>query len=95
MPSRNEIGDSPAMGPAAGTIAFFAGFATVALFGITAKMLAPILKLSIVEVSRLTAMPALTSSLLRIPFGASTSPRKLTYTRPTTYTATAARGGPP
>ncbi|MGC8583608.1 MAG: MFS transporter [Thermoproteus sp.] len=70
MSSRNEIRGSPAMGLAAGTIAFFAGFAAVALFGITAKTLAPLLKLSIVEVSWLVAIPTLTGSLLRIPFGA-------------------------
>ncbi len=58
------------MGLIAGTIAFFGGFAAVALFSITVKTLTPILRLSIVEVAWLVAIPTLTGSLLRIPFGA-------------------------
>ncbi len=54
----------------AGTIAFFAGFAAVALFGITVNKLAPLLNLGIVERGWLIAIPSLTGSLLRIPFGA-------------------------
>lgn len=54
----------------AGTIAFFAGFAAVALFGITVHKVAPLLHLSIIEIGWLVAIPLVTGALLRIPFGA-------------------------
>lgn len=65
-----ELKGSPTLGLAAGTIAFFAGFAAVALFGTTARMLAQVLNLSIYEVGWLVAIPMITGSFLRIPFSA-------------------------
>ncbi|WP_338598581.1 MFS transporter [Sulfolobus tengchongensis] len=52
----------------AGTLAFFAGFAAVALFGTTVLKVGPILHLNLVEISWLVAIPIVTGSLLRIPF---------------------------
>ncbi|BDR92945.1 MFS transporter [Vulcanisaeta souniana] len=76
MPKREEvlkrygIRGSPTTGLIAGTIAFFAGFAAVALFGITVHTVAPLLHLNIIEVGWLVAIPLVTGALLRIPFGA-------------------------
>lgn len=76
MPRRKEILErygirgSPTTGLIAGTVAFFAGFAAVALFGITVHTVAPLLHLNIVEVGWLVAIPLVTGALLRIPFGA-------------------------
>jgi nitrate/nitrite transporter NarK len=66
----SDILGNPGRGLMAGTIAFFAGFAAVALFGITVHSIAPLLHLTIVEIGWLVAIPLLTGSLLRIPFGA-------------------------
>jgi len=55
-------------GLTSGTIAFFAGFAAVALFGTTTLKISPILHLSLVESSWLVAIPLLTGAFLRIPF---------------------------
>ncbi|MEM0047066.1 MAG: MFS transporter [Fervidicoccaceae archaeon] len=54
----------------AGTTAFFGGFAAVALFNITAKTLSETLNLSLLQIGWLVAIPTLTGSLMRIPFGA-------------------------
>ncbi len=61
---------SPSQGLAAGTIAFFIGLASVALFGPTAKKLNQTLLLEPAMLGFLIAIPSLTGSLLRIPFGA-------------------------
>ncbi|BFI75840.1 nitrate/nitrite transporter [Sulfurisphaera ohwakuensis] len=55
-------------GLTAGTIAFFAGFAAVALFGTTTLKISPILHLTLVESSWLVAIPLVTGAFLRIPF---------------------------
>ncbi|WP_054854870.1 MFS transporter [Vulcanisaeta sp. JCM 16161] len=76
MPKREElikkysIRGNPTLGLVAGTIAFFAGFAAVALFGITVHTVAPLLHLNIIEIGWLVAIPLVTGALLRIPFGA-------------------------
>ena len=54
----------------AATLGFFFGFAAVALFGPTAKKFKDILDLSPAAVGLLVAAPALSGSLLRIPFSA-------------------------
>lgn len=50
------------------TIGFFVGFAAVALFGPTVHKFKELMNLSPVMVGLLVAVPALTGSLLRIPF---------------------------
>lgn len=52
------------------TLGFFVGFAAVALFGLTAERFREVMDLSATQVGLLVAMPALSGSLLRIPFGA-------------------------
>ncbi len=52
------------------TLGFFFGFAAVALFGPTAQYFREAMNLNPTQVSFLVAMPALSGSLLRIPFGA-------------------------
>jgi len=52
------------------TLGFFIGFAAVALFGPTANKLKDLMNLTPVMVGFLVAMPALSGSLLRIPFAA-------------------------
>lgn len=52
------------------TLGFFVGFAAVAVFGPTAEYFRAALKLEPTQVSFLVAMPALSGSLLRIPFSA-------------------------
>jgi len=52
------------------TLGFFIGFAAVALFGPTANKLKDLMHLTPVMVGFLVAMPALSGSLLRIPFAA-------------------------
>ncbi|MBI3110013.1 MAG: MFS transporter [Ignavibacteriales bacterium] len=59
---------NPNIGLKAATLGFFIGFAAVALFGTTAVKLKELMELSSLEVSILIAVPALTGSLLRIPF---------------------------
>lgn len=54
----------------AATVGFFAGFAAVALFGPTASRFNEIMKLDPLLVGLLVAIPSLSGSLLRIPFGA-------------------------
>ncbi len=52
------------------TIGFFIGFGAVSLFGPTAQSFIHIMRLTPSQVGFLVAMPMLTGSLLRIPFGA-------------------------
>ena len=61
---------SPRIGLAGATIGFFVGFAAVALFGPTAARFKDAMQLSPMAVGFLVAMPALSGSLLRIPFSA-------------------------
>lgn len=52
------------------TIGFFIGFGAVSLFGPTAQIFIKVMSLSPEQVGFLVAIPMLTGSLLRIPFGA-------------------------
>ncbi len=52
------------------TAGFFVGFAAVALFGPTANRFKEVMALSPMSMGLLVAIPALSGSLLRIPFGA-------------------------
>ena len=61
---------NPRQGLFGATMGFFAGFAAVALFGTTASRFNEVMGLTPVLVGILVAIPALSGSLLRIPFGA-------------------------
>ncbi len=61
---------SPKEGLFGATLGFFIGFAAVALFGPTAMRFKEAIGLEPLEVGLLVAVPALSGSLLRIPFGA-------------------------
>lgn len=61
---------TPSQGLWAATLGFFFGFAAVALFGPTATRFQQVMELSPMAVGFLIAMPALSGSLLRIPFAA-------------------------
>jgi NNP family nitrate/nitrite transporter-like MFS transporter len=61
---------TPSQGLFAATLGFFFGFAAVALFGPTASRFQQMMGLSPMAVGFLVAMPALSGSLLRIPFAA-------------------------
>jgi NNP family nitrate/nitrite transporter-like MFS transporter len=61
---------TPAQGLFGATLGFFIGFAAVALFGPTAQRFREAMGLSAMAVGFLVAMPALSGSLLRIPFAA-------------------------
>ena len=61
---------TPGQGLFGATLGFFIGFAAVALFGPTAQRFQQAMNLSPVAVGFLIAMPALSGSLLRIPFSA-------------------------
>ncbi len=65
-----NIKGSPRGGLFAATLGFFIGFAAVALFGPTAKRFQEVMELSPMMVGFLVAAPALSGSLLRIPFSA-------------------------
>lgn len=52
------------------TVGFFIGFGAVSLFGPTAQSFVAVMHLSPLQVGFLVAIPMLTGSLLRIPFGA-------------------------
>lgn len=65
-----EIKGKPRDGLIGATLGFFIGFAAVALFGPTANKLNEIMHLAPVAIGFLVAMPALSGSLLRIPFAA-------------------------
>lgn len=61
---------TPAAGLWGATLGFFVGFAAVALFGPTAGSFQEVMDLSPLAVGFLVAAPALSGSLLRIPFAA-------------------------
>lgn len=67
---RAQMVGSPNAGLFGATLGFFIGFAAVALFGPTAARLREVMGLEPIEVGFLVAMPALSGSLLRIPFSA-------------------------
>jgi NNP family nitrate/nitrite transporter-like MFS transporter len=69
---KNKYGlkGSPTEGLIAATLGFFVGFAAVALYGPTAKEFKDVMGLSGAMLGLLVAIPQLTGSLLRIPFGA-------------------------
>ncbi len=64
------IKGTPTQGLIGATLGFFAGFAAVSLFGPTASRFNEVLHLDPVLVALLIAIPSLSGSLLRIPFGA-------------------------
>lgn len=66
----NQLRGTPNQSLLAATLGFFAGFAAVALFGSTAGRFQEVMHLSPVMVGFLVAAPALSGSLLRIPFSA-------------------------
>ena len=66
----DQLKGSPNKGLFGATLGFFAGFAAVSLFGPTASRFKDVLELTPVMVGLLVAVPALSGSLLRIPFGA-------------------------
>jgi MFS transporter, NNP family, nitrate/nitrite transporter len=61
---------TPRLGLAGATLGFFAGFGAVALFGPTAVRFREAMELTPMALGFLIAMPALSGSLLRIPFSA-------------------------
>ncbi|MEB3779199.1 MAG: MFS transporter [Desulfurococcales archaeon] len=67
---RYKLKGDPTKGLIAATFGFFVGFAAVALYGPTAKEFRDIMGLSGTLMGLLVAIPQLTGSLLRIPFGA-------------------------
>lgn len=66
----SDLKGNPRQGLIGATIGFFVGFAAVALFGSTAARFRDVMGLGPLEVGFLVAMPALSGSLLRIPFAA-------------------------
>ncbi|MCF7805158.1 MAG: MFS transporter [Candidatus Marinimicrobia bacterium] len=66
----DRITGSPNHGLFGATLGFFVGFAAVSLFGPTAKLLDENMMMTSVQLGLLVAMPSLSGSLLRIPFGA-------------------------
>jgi MFS transporter, NNP family, nitrate/nitrite transporter len=65
-----KVKGTPGKGLAGTTTGFFFGFAAVSLYGPTAIKFQEAMNLSAASVGLLVAIPALTGSLLRIPFGA-------------------------
>ncbi|MGI9100971.1 MAG: MFS transporter [Terriglobales bacterium] len=65
-----QLSGTPGRALLAATLGFFFGFAGVALFGPTAGRFQEVMHLSPMMVAFLVAMPALSGSLLRIPFSA-------------------------
>ncbi|AWN15755.1 nitrate/nitrite transporter [Salinisphaera sp. LB1] len=65
-----SIAGSPSKALFGATLGFFIGFGAVSLFGPTAQNFIEVMKLSPGQVGFLVAIPMLTGSLLRIPFGA-------------------------
>ena len=61
---------TPGEGLLSATLGFFVGFAAVALFSVTAERFRTAMGLGPTQVGLLVAMPALSGSLLRIPFSA-------------------------
>jgi NNP family nitrate/nitrite transporter-like MFS transporter len=71
QPRRPErIRGDPSKSLIGATIGFFIGFGAVSLFGPTAQSFIKVMQLDPSQVGTLVAMPMLTGSLLRIPFGA-------------------------
>ena len=66
----DNVKGNPKQGLFGATMGFFAGFAAVSLFGPTASRFNEVMELTPVLVGLLVAVPALSGSLLRIPFGA-------------------------
>jgi NNP family nitrate/nitrite transporter-like MFS transporter len=66
----DKLKGTPNQALIATTLAFSVGFAAVSLFGPTVKLLKVPMELSPVQVGLLVAMPMLSGSLARIPFGA-------------------------
>ncbi len=66
----NQIKGTPSSGLFGATLGFFFGFAAVALFGPTAGKFKQVMPLSPAQIGLLVAAPALSGSLLRIPFAA-------------------------
>jgi NNP family nitrate/nitrite transporter-like MFS transporter len=66
----DRVRGTPNEGLLGATLGFFVGFASVSLFGPTAQRFQEAMALSPVLVGLLVAAPALSGSLLRIPFGA-------------------------
>ncbi len=68
--SMPELRGTPGQGLLGATLGFFVGFGAVALFGPTAVRFRDAMHLTPMAVGFLVAMPALSGSLLRIPFSA-------------------------
>jgi MFS transporter, NNP family, nitrate/nitrite transporter len=66
----NRIEGSPKRALWSATLGFFVGFAAVALFGPSAKLFQQVMGLGPLAMGFLVAIPALSGSLLRIPFSA-------------------------
>ncbi len=66
----DQVKGTPNQSLFAATLGFFAGFAAVALFGPTASRFQEVMHLSPIMVGFLVSAPALSGSLLRIPFSA-------------------------
>ena len=66
----NRIEGTPRQALRSATLGFFVGFAAVALFGPTASRFQQVMELGPMAVGLLVAVPALSGSLLRIPFSA-------------------------
>ncbi|RUT78275.1 MFS transporter [Ancylomarina longa] len=67
---QNKIKGTPGLGLLGTTLGFFFGFAAVSLYGPTAIKFKEAMELTPVMMGLLVAIPALSGSLLRIPFGA-------------------------
>jgi NNP family nitrate/nitrite transporter-like MFS transporter len=65
-----KLNGTPTQALFAATIGFFVGFAAVALFGPTANRFQAVMHLGPMAIGFLVAIPALSGSLLRIPFSA-------------------------
>ncbi len=70
LDSKRSLKGTPGQSLLAATLGFFFGFAAVALFGTTASKFQEVMHLSPLMVAFLVAAPALSGSLLRIPFSA-------------------------
>ncbi|NOY13285.1 MAG: MFS transporter [Deltaproteobacteria bacterium] len=66
----SQVKGTPSSGLFGATLGFFFGFAAVALFGPTAGKFKAVMPLSPAQIGLLVAAPALSGSLLRIPFAA-------------------------
>ncbi|MBI2820090.1 MAG: MFS transporter, partial [Acidobacteria bacterium] len=66
----NRIQGSPRVALWSATLGFFVGFAAVALFGPSANRFQEVMGMGPLALGFLVAVPALSGSLLRIPFAA-------------------------